>query len=242
MRGKNYKQFQMNTIDDYVIVFRFLIGDAYTAIEKFKKTLAKEKIRLKKLKEQNIKIMGELEYSEIKNNILNYQKNLLKIFIDQQKSSYSYKSVRERIKKQKLINLEEFSQEINEKINELVNIRNLVSHNPQGDIHSRLMAVKNSVPKELQKYVIPNTSSYLQITLNEFVDVEFYESMINHFEKRLNFFIELFDLMKKDFFVIKGEEIKIEVVYIDEPFSFFHPEVEAANILFDIQKRKLTDD
>lgn len=232
----NYKQFIMNTQDEYIIVFRFLLGDVYSLIKGYQKILSRELNKLEKLKQKKILVLDIEEYSDTKTLISSYQDDLLMTLIDQQKSSYSYKSVRDRIKKKNLFNLKDFSQHINQEINELVDIRNWTFHNPQSNIYAQLESMKKQFNKDFQQYIIANTTSYVKITNSKYVDIIFYEDMLNYYQKRLETFKKLFELMKIDFFDIKGEEIILEEEYIDLPLSFDHPSVTAANISMAIQK------
>ena len=237
--GKNIlKNFPLEKREEFIIVYRFLISDAYYKLQLLCSRWDKAIYRLKELYEKKSKVITTEEFLEIKSLLVTPYHELLKIFIDQQSSSYSYKSVRERIIKKKILKLEDFTQEEKVQLNELLQIRNFASHNAQSNINAALESFKRKFPKEMQDYIIPETSAQIIIYDQKSVDINFFIDMMNHYDEKIKLFEYFFKKMQDDFYILKGERVTIKKIDIDIPMSFDSEAVKIVDISMQIQKNK----
>lgn len=143
---KQFKQFEMKSIEEACLIMRGLLVPVITDIGKFKR-YSQEAIELLDKCNAVASIPGE-EYDSIHDKLLYQQRELLRFIADNQSSSFSYKMVRPMMEKRGFLKrtLEQDKLEI---LNELLNLRNLSFHNAQSMTVADLEIAKKSLPQEL---------------------------------------------------------------------------------------------
>lgn len=236
---KQYKQFEMKSIEEACIIMRGLLIPVITDIGKFK-NYSQEAIVLMDKYNTSHSIPSD-EYDSIHDKVLYQQRELLRFIADNQSSSFSYKMVRPMMEKRGFLNrkLEQSKLEI---LNELLNLRNLTFHNAQSMIVADLEIAKKSIPKELegQAEIRPMLNPVF-ITKIEAYSKDLLAGFIEHNAIRLNQFETILEEMKIDYqelinslqdesYAITGMGFDRKVQYIERKMNVIDPINAGSNI------------
>lgn len=143
------------------------------------------------------------------------QMMILKLVSDEQKDSFSYKSIRKILKKLNYID-NELPETVGVILNEFLDIRNWSFHNTQSSLMALDEVVKMSIPKELEKYIAiqPQFNPVVSV-ITDYYDIEYLFSLYLHTVKRLEQFNIIFEYIKKDYEYIYKKFNPIEYVMLD---------------------------
>lgn len=111
---KNYKQFKLEKKEEYIICLKDLLVNIRGGLNGYQKYLD----RLQTLMQNHLasnnadgRILSE-EYEDIRVGLTYFSRVLIKLIVDEQKVSYSYKKVRERIEKYNIVDVIPLSEDI----------------------------------------------------------------------------------------------------------------------------------
>lgn len=247
---KQYKQFEMKSIEEACLIMRGLLVPVITDIGKYKR-YSQEAIEIKKKYCLAKAIPGE-EYDSVHDKLLYQQRELLRFIADNQTSSFSYKMVRPMMEKRGFLK-RSLSQDKLEILNELLNLRNLTFHNSQSVTVADLEIAKKSIPSELAGIAeIRPMLNPVIITKVESYSWEMMEGFIEHNSIRLEQFEIILDEMKKDYqdlvyalpdesYVITGMGLDRNVQYIERKINALDADKagsKIASLAMGIQKGK----
>ena len=237
MRKANYKNFNFNKKEDYLYGLYFVISTAYDGIKKYKR-------HIKELSEYQIKIIQEkCEYidSSIYQEWMDRHQNtmhlLLKCFVDNTSTGFSYVMFRQMIARSTYAKLlPEQPETIKKDLEELRDVRNWTFHFAQSDIVANKEIFLQSVPQELRKSVIYNLNP---IVIEEYskVSAVYIDSLRCAMERRLKVFTEIFEQMKIDYESVLGTEVSI----VERPIKLLeygHNDFAMAQLSMAMQKKQ----
>lgn len=247
---KQFKQFEMKSIEEACLIMRGLLVPVITDIGKYKR-YSQEAIELLDKCNAVASIPGE-EYDSIHDKLLYQQRELLRFIADNQSSSFSYKMVRPMMEKRGFLKrtLEQDKLEI---LNELLNLRNLSFHNAQSMTVADLEIAKKSLPQELAGIAeVRPILNPVFISKIESYSKDMLEGFIAHNAIRLKQFETILDEMKTDYqelinalpdesYMITGMGFGREVQYIEQKITELNPDKAGSNIVglaMGIQKGK----
>lgn len=247
---KQFKQFEMKSIEEACLIMRGLLVPVITNIDKFKR-YSQEVVELLNKYDVGATIPGE-EYDSIHDKILYRQRELLRFIADNQSSSFSYKMVRPMMEKRGFLK-RQLDQDKLEILNELLNLRNLTFHNTQSMTVADFEIAKKSIPPKLAKLAeIRPMLNPVVVTKVESYSRDMLMSFIYHNVVRLKQFETILDEMKTDYqemvnalpdevYSITGRVMRREVQYIEQTINVLDPDKAGSNIVglaMGIQKGK----
>lgn len=236
---KQFKQFEMKSIEEACLIMRGLLIPVLTDIGKFKR-YSQEAIGLKEKYSLTKVIPGE-EYDSVHDKLLYQQRELLRYIADNQTSSFSYKMVRPIMEKRGFLkrSLEQDKLEI---LNELLNLRNLTFHNSQSMTVADLEIARRSIPSELVGLAeIRPILNPVIVAKIESYSWEMLEGFIEHNSIRLEQFETILDEMKKDYqeminalpdesYIITGMGLDRKVQYVEQTINALDADKAGSNI------------
>jgi len=194
---KQYKQYDIATLEDACLVMKSLIVPVIIHLDKFG-SYSEEAAELLKNTQASDTISAQI-YDSLHDKTLYQQRELLKFMADHQSSSFSYIEVRKILERKGFLKrrLDEENCKI---LNELLDIRNWSFHNAQSMTVADKEIAKKAVPPELKDYaevkpllnpvVVRRVKSYSREMLVGFV---------KHNTIRLKQFETILEEMKKDY-------------------------------------------
>ena len=236
--AKRYKNYQLNSKDDYLYVLYMLIVQVKTQLDKYKK-YNDELMEYIHEKNSNIEnYIDKYAYYTFTDKIHDTSMSIIKCLADQQDTSMSYLMFRKIIdKKRSLYNLDNLSEEISNHLKELRDVRNWSFHNAQSNFVASKEYVIKQVPNELRK------PEYFKYNFNPIIiedyqnyDIRHFISLYFHTDKRINIYDKILDQMIIDFEKIYGENITIEVKKIENPKEFFDADYTIAQLSMAMQR------
>lgn len=143
---KQFKQFSISSIEDGMLVLQGLIVPVIIDLEKFNNYAKEAEFLLEKYKPGDC--IPAIEYDSVHDKLLYQQRELLRFIADHQASSFSYISLRPILIKKGFLKREmlEGSKKI---LNELLDIRNMSSHNAQSTKVAEMEIAKKKIPAVL---------------------------------------------------------------------------------------------
>ncbi len=193
---KKYKQFTIESLTDACFVLSTLISGVIVNLEKYEE-YAHEAMEL--LEKTNGDYVDAKEYDDVNDKLLFRQREILRLVADCQNSSFSYKNLRPLLVNKKFLK-RPLSQEINQLLSELLDVRNWSFHNPQSMLVAEREVANKSIPdcfKDMVK-IMPQLNPIL-IHKCERYDVMMLASLIVHAETRIEQFDQILQTMKQDY-------------------------------------------
>lgn len=144
---QQYKQFEINTLEDACTVLKAIIVPVIIDLEKFENYSVEAEEMLKSYNPTST-IPANI-YDSLHDKIIYQQRELLRLMADHQSFSFSYIEVRKILEKKNFLKriLPEKSRKI---LNELLELRNWSFHNVQSMLVADLEIAKRSIPHELR--------------------------------------------------------------------------------------------
>lgn len=222
---QEYKHFKINTLEDACLVLKGLIVPVMVHLEKYG-NYSKESEKIL-LQYANSDVIPADIYDSIHDKLLYQQRELLRFMADHQSSSFSYIDIRQKFEKRRFLE-RKLSQESNEILNELLNIRNWSFHNAQSMLVADLELAKRSIPPELQgiaeikpmlsPVVVPKVKSYRREMLEGFVHhnmirMKQFEAILSEMKEDYQ---ELFTSLPDKSFVTVGIGVSPKVQYVEQ--------------------------
>ncbi len=195
--NRQFKQFDINTIEDALITFNVLISDAIPNLRKFDEYNAEVMDMV--VKHMDDSYIPAKEYEDIHDRVLFRQRELIALMADEASNILSYMHLRKLFIKKGFIT-RKLSNDKAEIINELHTIRNSTFHNVQ----SRLVATKETMEKRIPPELAEITSitSKLNPILysdSEKYSIDFLNSFLLNNTMRSQQFHEVLNEMKIDY-------------------------------------------
>ncbi len=150
MGKKSYRQYDINTIEDAMLVLSSLIIPVTIDLEKFERYADEAKDLLQRYNPGDM-IPAEV-YDSVHDKLLYQQRELLRFIADYQKDSFAYIDVRKELRKRKYLT-RGLDENVNEILNELLDIRGLSFHNSQAMLNAEKEITNHNIPKELEHMV-----------------------------------------------------------------------------------------
>lgn len=241
---KNYKQFKLEKKGEYIICLKDLLVNIRSGINGYQKYLDRLQILMQNhLTSNNAdrRILSE-EYEDIRVGLTYFSRVLIKLIVDEQKVSYSYKKVRERIEKYNIVDVVPLSEDIKKDLNDLLQIRHATFHNVESNLHAMLEAYKKQLPEPLQLGANYNLGNIIDIEHPKYIDILVVYSSFEHHSKREELYIKIHNLLLDDLESLLGKRVIINESITDEVFTMESPHVLAAQINMSMQKRKYTEE
>lgn len=193
---KQFKQFQIDSIEDACSIMASLISPLIIHLQKYKE-YTREAVSL--LKETDCEFVPAKEYEDINDKLLCRQHAILKLVADRQNSSFSYVAFRDFLVKKKYLSMP-LSMEITQLLNELLSLRNWSFHNAQSQMVASKEVAKRWIPEEFRDSI---TLTY-QLNPVIVTKIEKYElvmlvSLIDHASKRIEQYEKILAQMKMDY-------------------------------------------
>ena len=193
---KQFKQFELNNIQDACLALGMLISGLMIHLEKYKEYSNEAEILLKNL---NTEYILAKDYDNINDKLLYRQHEILSLSADHQSSSFSYISLRKILLKRGYLKTS-LSDEMTMTLNELLDVRNWTFHTPQSLLVATKKAAEKNIPMELKEIVQVNP----QLNPVIVVKVEKYEalmlvSLTMHTKKRIDQFESIINSMRADY-------------------------------------------
>jgi hypothetical protein len=261
---KDFKQFNIDALEDGIYVLGTLISRVIVHLEKYKEycTEASELARCycSQSGEGTTEVLIPAKvYDDINDKLLYRQREILKYTADHQKSSFSYIDLRQLLEKRGFLTrtLDEETKEI---LAELLDIRNWTFHNPQSLLTANQEVAEKSIPSSLKGVVkIEYPLNPLRIERVTNYDLTTMHSLLRHNEVRAKQFETVLTNMKLDYSSMYANSSKCgvvvgyggfsiserglwtpEIVYLDVPrvARLNDPGVDATLISMAIQKSK----
>lgn len=245
---QQYKQFEINTVEDACLVLQTLISGVITNLRRYKQYSAEA---MELLEKTSSKYVPAEQYESVKDKLLYRQHEILKFIADHQSSSFSYIDLRKILLKKGLLKTQ-LSEELKQLLNELLDIRNWTFHNPQSQMVATREAMEKNIPdwlKEIAK-VTPQLNPVVVPVIDRY-EIVMLVSFVSHTKMRISQFEDILDAMKADYqtlydslpyktFVLTQGGASTEIQYIEHPStsSITDMSSDIAQISMAIQKSK----
>lgn len=244
---KQYKQFEINSLEDALLVLSSLIVPVTIDLDKFKTYTGEAKELLSKYTPGSM--IPAKEYDDVHDKSLYRQRELLKYVADHQDVSFSYISLRRILEKKNYLSrkIEPDKKEI---LNDLLNIRNWSFHNVQSMLVANRELAMKSIPTEILGMVeVKPQLNPVIIRKYKSYPWNHLESFIQHNIIRTTQFETILEEMKKDYqlmytsisngqFTMIAGELHQDVQFIDYEIAFDPHGIDSriATLSMDIQK------
>lgn len=245
---KKYKQFTIESLTDACLVLSTLISGVIVNLEKYEE-YAQETMEL--LEKTNGDYVDAKEYDDVNDKLLFRQREILRLVADCQSSSFSYKNLRPLLEKKQFLK-KPLSQDMNQLLGELLDVRNWSFHNPQSMLVAEKEVANKSIP-DCFKDMVTITPQLNPILIHkcERYDVMMLASLIVHAGTRIEQFGQILQNMKQDYQemydsiepkslpIINGvltSDVQYQEVMYTESLKGFYSDV--AQISMAIQKSK----
>lgn len=255
--SKNIKQFPMEKKEDYLFVLQGLYINIYRNVEQYKR-YKEEALSIYSqyvdIKDEKVIAAGNIPrcvYEDINNKIQNVSKNLILYTADDSADSMSYRMFRRIFNKHNKFDLKlEDDKDLDTQLQELLNLRNWMFHNPQ----SVLVANKEvfdkererqeqeylkNFPEEVRKFLKPSFDySLINIQYENEYEPNYLLSLYVHSDGRISIFEKILEKMKKDYTFILGKEVKVTETVLRNPMRLAGDKLAIANLSMAIQKKQ----
>ncbi len=255
--NRQYRQFDINTIEDALVALNALISSAIPNIRKFDEY--NDEVKDMVHKHENDSYISAKEYDDIHDRVLFRQRELIALMADDASNILSYKHLRKMFIDKGFIT-RDLDLSITQTINELHTIRNATFHNVQSRLVAEKEAMEKSIPPklaglvkvqpQLNPIIIPNYEKYSIYSLISF---------LKHNDLRSEQFHNVLNEMKKDYqdmydklsnaqqVIVPGSELlvgdtksktPVRISVIKEAFDAAGHPSDVANLSMAIQKGK----
>lgn len=233
--GKDYKQFDFNSKDDYLFVFYQLISRSYQLLRRFKKYESDLEKYVLSLEKDNVEYIDDEIHSEWHDKILSVTRGLITVYVDDVKGGLSYVKIR-RILGKTEYKLEPLGEEIQKELDELRDVRNWSYHLPQTDLVAMKEVFYKSIPKEWHQFVEYNFNP-IKIGITKKCSTSIMVSLFLHTERRKAVFEEIFKCMINDFESLLGEKVSIIEVQ-EKPLELLGDNLSTSQLSMAMNRRK----
>ena len=233
----NYKNFNFNKKEDYLYGLYLVISAAYQGLKKYKRYIKELSEYQEKIIQENCAYIDADIYQEWMDKHQNTMHSLLKCFVDNTSTGFSYIMFRQMISRSTYAKLlPEQPEYIKKDLEELRDVRNWTFHFAQSDIVANKESFLQSIPEELRKSVTYNLTP---IVVDEYskVSAVYIDSLRYTMEGRLQVFTEVFEQMKKDYEGVLGANVSIVEKPI-ETLEYNRRELATAQLSMAMQKKK----
>lgn len=194
--NKQFKHFIISSELEGLELLCTLISRISSNYEKYQEYSREAYNLLEKTKE---KYVSAKEYDDINDKLLYRQREIIMLFAEQQKDSFSYKSTRNLLVKKGYLK-DVLSEDLKQLLNELLDVRNLTFHNTYSQLIAGREAYEKNVPEELKNIVnVKPIVNPVVILKNTKYSTLMLISLYFHTIKRIDQFNKLLDAMKKDY-------------------------------------------
>ncbi|RKI36156.1 hypothetical protein D7V86_25620 [bacterium D16-51] len=235
MGKKNYKNMNFNNKEDYLYALYGLIEYIYPLLEKYIRYNGQLGHYLEEIMEKNQKYIDFNICEEWKDKIQNVSHGLLKGFVDEASTGFSYIMFRKLMNKTKY-KLSDIPKDIDDELKELRDVRNWTFHLAQSDFVASREVFEKSVAPEFKKHVIHQFNP-VKIRKYRVSETIMLASFHDHTAHRIEVYEKIFEIMKKDFEILLGEKIEI-VECLSDIFFFLGDDFATAQLSMAMQKKK----
>lgn len=235
MGKKNYKNMNFNNKDDYLYALYGLIEYIYPLLEKYIRYNGQLGLYLEEIIKQNKQYIDFDICEEWKDKIQNVSHGLLKGFVDEASTGFSYIMFRKLMNKTKY-KLSDIPRDVDEDLKELRDVRNWTFHLAQSDFVASKEVFDKSISPEFKKYIVHQFNP-IKISKYRVAETIMMASFHDHTAHRIEVYEKVFDLMKNDFEILLGEKIQIAEC-MNDIYYFFDDDFATAQLSMAMQKKK----
>lgn len=193
---KQYKRFNIDSIEDACLVLGVLISNVTINFEKYEEYALEAANLLESVGEEYV---DAKQYDSINDKLLYRQREILKFVADHQDSSFSYINLRKILDKKKMLS-SSLSEEVLKLLNEFLDIRNWTFHNPQSMMVAAKEVLDKKLPNELKGLVkiTPQINPVIIPKVQRY-ELQVLASLVFHTNIRIEQFKTILASMKKDY-------------------------------------------
>lgn len=259
--SKNLKQFTMEKKEDYLFVLEDLYINVYCNLKKYRRyndellDICMSNVHLKDDKIVSENLIPIDIYEDINDRIGNISKKLILYISDDSSDSMSYRMFRRIFNKTNNLDLKlEDDKILDGQLQELLNLRNWIFHNPQ----SRLVSMKevyknekeriekeylNNFPEEIRGFLKPHKDyGIINIPFPQYCKLEYLVSLYLETDRRIIIYEDILNKMKLDYSKILGKEVTVIESIDKNPIKLKDSHLAITNLSMAIQKRKYKGD
>ena len=235
MGKKNYKNMNFNNKEDYLYALYGLIEYVYPLLEKYIRYNGQLGQYLEEIMGKKQKYIDFDTCEEWKDKIQNVSHGLLKGFVDEASTGFSYIMFRKLMNKTKY-KLSDIPRDVDEDLKELRDVRNWTFHLAQSDFVASKEVFDKSISPEFKKYIVHQFNP-IKISKYRVAETIMMASFYDHTAHRIKVYEKVFGLMKNDFEILLGEKIQIAEC-MNDIYYFFDNDFATAQLSMAMQKKK----
>lgn len=233
--GKDYKQFNFNSKEDYLYVFYNLITQAYQLLLRYEKYQFGLEKDLLLLEEQKAIYINEGIYSEWHDKVLAVSRGLITLFVDDASGGISYVKIRKMLDKT-TYKLDSLDVSIQKELDELRDVRNWSYHLPQTNFVAMKEVLYKNVPEDIRKCMTYSFNP-IKVSIVEECNIQMVESLYLHNRRRIEVFDKLLGCMITDFEKLLGEKVSI-IEIPEKPLELIGDSLAAVQLSMAMNRRK----
>lgn len=233
--AKNYKNLNFNKKEDYLFALYVLIGHVYKLLKRYNRYQNDFVAFLNPILYSDEEYVDTEICEEWQDKFLSVSRELIKHFVDDVKTGFSYIMFRKMVNKTEY-KLKPLDKSLEKELEELRDVRNWSFHLAQSDFVAMKEVFYKKIPKEFHSYV-EYSFSPIRVSISKKTNKMHLASLFVHNERRIEIFQRLFNRMHADFEELLG--MSAEIVEINEkPLEFLDDSCAAMQLSMAMQKRK----
>lgn len=240
MVQKNYKRFNVNSKNDYLIYLRFITSSVHTNIKRYNLYIEQlgEKIKELDLYNNQHKKIDSFIYEEFRDKIHAVSIKLKNLFGDNANDALSYYKFRKKLVKNNVEVskvLGDMSENLKRNLNDVNELRNWGLHEPESLLNAHLENIDVQWPKHEVIYYKTNFNP-IMIHVFEKYEGKWLISLYEESKNMSQLYLELYESMLNDYQLLINSKLQIiEILNKNRPFE---GEIELPITSFEMQKRK----
>ncbi|GAS80373.1 hypothetical protein [Paenibacillus amylolyticus] len=206
---ENFKEYKLETRDDFIIYLRYLIQLGQRQLYYFKLYLKEMELDIERLR--NNGIIDGLTYEKHRTSIAFLTIYLFNLIGDESKGALSYRKFR-KLAEKKEIGLIPLNDKIKNILVEANNARNWSCHIPESYLHAEFEAAKKH-NKNFSKEGVIRIPSPIIVTIHKTHSIEWLMHLVNDSKNNRDNFVNVLLQMKKDFSILIGYRMEVLTEY-----------------------------
>lgn len=251
----------MEKKEDYLFVLEDLYINIYCNLKKYRRyndellEICMSNVQLKDDKIVSENLIPIDIYEDINDRIGNISKKLILYTSDDSSDSMSYRMFRRIFNKTNNLDLKlEEDKILDGQLQELLNLRNWIFHNPQSRLVSMKEVYENekeriekeylkNFPEAIRDFLKPHKDyGIINIPFPQYCKLEYLVSLYSETDRRIIMYEDILNKMKLDYSKILGKEVTVIESIDKNPIKLKDSHLAITNLSMAIQKRKYKGD